>query len=216
LAQILLSFIFFLPKGQAAIETSLGDLHCSSEEGKRGGVQVGPPESGLPPFDCRRVRSPERRARSKVSRARANLARPFPLVISETKVSETKASTTAMHLPPGPLRWERQSATNAIQPSSTWPCTDPHSTKKRKPAFPSENLALLVMASRIACMSQPPLRVTPSTQCRGDSTPAPMTCFPLKTPRKCFPAPHGPGCAFAEGRVLPTRRVGGAAIGPER
>jgi hypothetical protein len=26
------------------------------------------------------------------------------------------------------------------------------------------------------------------------------------------PTPHGPGCAFAEGRILPTRRVGEAAI----
>jgi hypothetical protein len=43
------------------------------------------------------------------------------------------------------------------------------------------------------------------SQCRGDFTP--MTCFP---------APHGPGCAFAAGRVLPTRRVGEAVIRLER
>ena len=61
-----------------------------------------------------------------------------------------------------------------------------------------------------------PLHTSPRIQCRGDSTPAPMTCFPLTNPRTCCPAPHGPGCAFAEGRVLPTRRVGEAAIRPER
>ena len=57
---------------------------------------------------------------------------------------------------------------------------------------------------------------SPSILCGGDSTPAPMTCFPLTNPRKCCPAPHGPGCAFAEGGVLPTRRVGRAAIRIER
>ena len=35
-------------------------------------------------------------------------------------------------------------------------------------------------------------------------------------PRTCCPAPHGPGCAFAEGRVLPKRRVGEAWIRLER
>ena len=61
-----------------------------------------------------------------------------------------------------------------------------------------------------------PLPMSPRILCRGDSTPAPMTCFPLIGPHTCCPAPHGPGCAFAEGRVLPTRRVGEAAIRLER
>jgi hypothetical protein len=61
-----------------------------------------------------------------------------------------------------------------------------------------------------------PLRTSPSILSRGDSTPAPMTCFPLTSPRICCPAPHEPGCAFAEGRVLPTHRAGEAAIRLER
>ena len=46
-----------------------------------------------------------------------------------------------------------------------------------------------------------PLYTSPSIQCRGGSIPAPMTCFPLTNPCTCYPAPHGPGCAFFEGRV---------------
>ena len=61
-----------------------------------------------------------------------------------------------------------------------------------------------------------PLHTSPSILFRGDSNPAPMACFPHTNPRTCRPAPHGPGCAFAEGRVLPTRRVGEAAIRLER
>ena len=61
-----------------------------------------------------------------------------------------------------------------------------------------------------------PLHTPPNIQFRGDSTPAPMACFPLKSPRTCCSAPHGPGCAFDAGRVLPTRRVGEAAIRLER
>ena len=57
---------------------------------------------------------------------------------------------------------------------------------------------------------------SPRILCRGDSTPAPMTCFPLIYPRRYCPAPREPGCAFAEGRVLPTRHVGDAAIRLER
>jgi hypothetical protein len=46
--------------------------------------------------------------------------------------------------------------------------------------------------------------------------PRPHDLFSSYKSRTCCPAPHGPGCAFAEDRALPTRRVGEAAIKPER